>query len=164
MIISLLRPIILFSLTTIIAVASISCNTEVVSVEEFSKLTTELAATKSQLKGLQIKLSDAEFKVSQYETRLREYTTIVDADYPNLLSRVEQARLILELIIVSLAYDQGLATELEMMSVFANVEKIDSSVVKEGIIKMMASGELMSDEEGGELISTWLDEVYRLLQ
>ena len=80
MIISLLRPIILFSLTTIIAVASISCNTEVVSVEEFSKLTTELAATKSQLKGLQIKLSDAEFKVSQYETRLREYTTIVDAD------------------------------------------------------------------------------------
>ena len=164
MIISLLRPIILFSLTTIIAVASISCNTEVVSVEEFSELTTELAATKSQLKGLQIKLSDAEFKVSQYETRLREYTTIVDADYPNLLSRVEQARLILELIIVSLAYDQGLVTELEMMSVFANVEKIDSTVVKEGIIKMMAGGELMSDEEGGELISTWLDEVYRLLQ
>ena len=164
MIISLLRPIILFSLTTIIAVTSISCNTEVVSLKEFSELTTELATTQSQLKGLQMKLAEAEFKVSQYENSLREYTTIVDADYPNLLSRVEQARLILELIAVSSAYDQGLATELDMMSVFATVEKIDSSVVKEGIIKMMAGGELMSDEEAGELISTWLDEVYRLLQ
>ena len=164
MIISLLRPIILFSLTTIFAVASISCNTEIVSQEEFSELTTELATTQSQLKGLQIQLTDAEFKVSQYENSLREYTTIVDADYPNLLSRVEQARLILELIIVSSAYSQGQATELEMMSVFVNVEKIDSSVVKEGIIKMMAGGELMGDEEAGELISTWLDEVHRLLQ
>ena len=164
MIISLLRPIVLFSLTTIIAVTSISCNTEVVSLKEFSELTTELATTQSQLKGLQMKLAEAEFKVSQYENSLREYTTIVDADYPNLLSRVEQARLILELIAVSSAYDQGLATELDMMSVFATVEKIDSSVVKEGIIKMMAGGELMSDEEAGELISTWLDEVYRLLQ
>ena len=36
--------------------------------------------------------------------------------------------------------------------------------LKEGIIKMMAGGELMSDEEGGDLISTCLDEVYRLLQ
>lgn len=164
MIISLIRPIIIFSLTAIFAVASISCAAEGVSLEEYAALTTELENTQNQVKELQVKLAEAEFKVSQYENSLREYTTIVDADYPNLLSRVEQARLILELITVSSTYVQGLATELEMMSVFANVEKIDSSVVKEGIIKMMAGGELMRDEEAGELISTWLDEVARLLQ
>ena len=160
----LLQPTILVLLNTLLIFALMACNTNEVSPEKISEITNELTSTQAQLKALQIKLTDAEFKVAQYENSLREYTTIVDADYPNLLSRVEQARLILELIAVSSAYDQGLATELDMMSVFATVEKIDSSVVKEGIIKMLAGGELMSDEEGGELISTWLDEVYRLLQ
>ena len=93
-----------------------------------------------------------------------EYTTIVDADYPNLINRVEQARLIMELITVSSAYDQGLATDLEMMSVMANVDKIDSAIVKTGLIQMMADGAIMSDDEAGELISSWLVEVHKLLQ
>ena len=96
MIISLIRPIIIFSLTAIFAIASISCSTEGVSLEEFATLSTELAATQNQVQELKIQLADAEFKVSQYENTLREYTTIVDADYPNLINRVEQARLIME--------------------------------------------------------------------
>ena len=164
MIISLIRPIIIFSLTAILAIASISCSTEGVSLEEFATLSTELAATQNQVQELKIQLADAEFKVSQYENTLREYTTIVDADYPNLINRVEQARLIIELITVSSAYDQGLATDLEMMSVMANVDKIDSAIVKTGLIQMMADGAIMSDDEAGELISSWLVEVHKLLQ
>jgi hypothetical protein len=164
MIISLIRPIIIFSLTAIFAIASISCSTEGVSLEEFATLSTELAATQNQVQELKIQLADAEFKVSQYENTLREYTTIVDADYPNLINRVEQARLIMELITVSSAYDQGLATDLEMMSVMANVDKIDSAIVKTGLIQMMADGAIMSDDEAGELISSWLVEVHKLLQ
>ncbi|MEG3594660.1 MAG: hypothetical protein VX355_04145 [Chloroflexota bacterium] len=164
MIISLIRPIIIFSLTAIFAIASISCSTEGVSLEEFATLSTELAATQNQVQELKIQLADAEFKVSQYENTLREYTTIVDADYPNLINRVEQARLIIELITVSSAYDQGLATDLEMMSVMANVDKIDSAIVKTGLIQMMADGAIMSDDEAGELISSWLVEVHKLLQ
>ncbi|MCH2312244.1 MAG: hypothetical protein MK362_07155, partial [SAR202 cluster bacterium] len=142
----------------------ISCAAEGVSLEEYAALTTELGNTQNQAKELQLKLSDSEFKLSQYENTLREYTTIVDADYPNLLKRVEQARLILELITVSSAFDQGLATELEMMSVMANVEKINSSVVKTGLIKMMSDGEIMSEDEAGELINSWLNEVHKLLE
>tara|TARA_B100000959_G_scaffold246361_1_gene271784 strand:+ start:422 stop:916 length:495 start_codon:yes stop_codon:yes gene_type:complete len=164
MIFSLKQPIVIFSLSAIFAIASISCSTEGVSLEEFAALSTELAATQTQLKELQIKLADAEFRVSQYENSLREYTTIVDADYPNLLNRVEQARLIIELITVSSAYDQGLVTDLEMMSVFANVEKIDSAVVKTGVIQMMADGTIMNDEEVRELIPSWITEVHKLLQ
>ena len=164
MIISLIRPIIIFSLTAIFAIASISCSTEGVTLEEFATLSTELAATQNQVQELKIQLADAEFKVSQYENTLREYTTIVDADYPNLINRVEQARLIIELITISSAYDQGLATDLEMMSVMANVDKIDSAVVKSGLIQMMADGAIMSDDEAGELISSWLVEVHKLLQ
>ena len=164
MIISLIRPIIIFSLTAIFAIASISCSTEGVSLEEFATLSTELASTQNQVQELKMQLADAEFKVSQYENTLREYTTIVDADYPNLIKRVEQARLIIELIIVSSAYDQGLATDLEMMSVMANVDKIDSTIVKTGLIQMMAAGAIMSDDEAGELISSWLVEVHKLLQ
>ena len=41
MIISLIRPVIIVSLTTILALASISCAAEGVSLEEYAALTTE---------------------------------------------------------------------------------------------------------------------------
>ena len=90
MIISLIRPIIIFSLTAIFAIASISCSTEGVTLEEFATLSTELAATKNQVQEFKIQLADAEFKVSQYENTLREYTTIVDADYDPIAINIRQ--------------------------------------------------------------------------
>tara|TARA_Y100000590_G_C15747265_1_gene1022614 strand:+ start:68 stop:562 length:495 start_codon:yes stop_codon:yes gene_type:complete len=164
MIIRVLRPLLVLSVTVIFAITSISCSAEGVSLEEFSGLSTQLQATENQLKELQIKLADSEFRVTQYENTLRQYTTIVDADYPNLLKRVEQARLIMEMITVSASYQQGLVTDSEMMSVIANVEKIDSTVVKEGVIQMMADGSIMNKDEAGELVTSWLNEVHRLLQ
>lgn len=160
----ILHPTTLVLLTTVLFLASISCSAEGIPLEEFAALSTELKTTQTQLQELQMKLADAEFKVSQYENSLREYTTIVDADYPNLLNRVEQARLIIDLITVSSAYDRGLATDLDMMSVMGTVEKIDSSVVKTGLIQMLADGAIMTDEENDELISSWLTEVHKLLQ
>ncbi|MQG15647.1 MAG: hypothetical protein FI698_02400 [SAR202 cluster bacterium] len=164
MIIRVIRPLLVLSVTVIFTITSISCSAEGVSLEEFSGLSTQLQATENQLKELQIKLADSEFRVTQYENTLRQYTTIVDADYPNLLKRVEQARLIMEMITVSASYQQGLVTDSEMMSVIANVEKIDSTVVKEGVIQMMADGSIMNEDEAGELVTSWLNEVHRLLQ
>ncbi|PZC44691.1 MAG: hypothetical protein DK302_000926 [Chloroflexi bacterium] len=160
----LFKSTILVLLCTLLGFVLISCSTNENSIEDFVEISNELSKTQTQLKELQTKLVDAEFKVAQYEVKLAQYTKTVDADYPNLLRRVEQARLIIKLINVSSAYRMDMASEMELMSTIGNAQKIDSRIVKDGLIKMMQSGQIMNDESADTMILAWLDEVDRLLE
>jgi hypothetical protein len=160
----LFKSTILVLLCTLLGFVLISCSTNENSIEDFVEISNELSKTQTQLKELQTKLVDAEFKVAQYEVKLAQYTKTVDADYPNLLRRVEQARLIIKLINVSSAYRMDMASEMELMSTIGNAQKIDSRIVKDGLIKMMQSGQIMNDESADTMILAWRDEVDRLLE
>ena len=160
----LFKSTILVLLCTLLGFVLISCSTNENSIEDFVEISNELSKTQTQLKELQTKLVDAEFKVAQYEVKLAQYTKTVDADYPNLLRRVEQARLIIKLIKVSSAYRMDMASEMELMLTIGNAQKIDSRIVKDGLIKMMQSGQIMNDESAETMILAWLDETDRLLE
>ena len=160
----LFKSTILVLLCTLLGFVLISCSTNENSIEDLVEISNELSKTQTQLKELQTKLVDAEFKVAQYEVKLAQYTKTVDADYPNLLRRVEQARLIIKLIKVSSAYRMDMASEMELMLTIGNAQKIDSRIVKDGLIKMMQSGQIMNDESAETMILAWLDETDRLLE
>ena len=132
--------------------------------EELNRISTDLGATQEELNDIKAQLAEAESKITEYEIRLREYTKIVDSDYPNLQKRVQQASLILEIINTSVAYERGLVGEMELFNAVSTIDLIDSREIKEDFIKMIQSGKLMSEVETDIMMSSWLAEVESLLQ
>ena len=156
------KSIIILFVAVILLLSVFSCND--VSQKESNPISTDLGATQEELNDIKAQLAEAESKITEYEIRLREYTKIVDSDYPNLQKRVQQASLILEIINTSVAYERGLVGEMELFNAVSTIDLIDSREIKEDFIKMIQSGKLMSEVETDIMMSSWLAEVESLLQ